>query len=60
MTTITMIKPDAAMVYAGLVLRLRAQGLPQRLRTELQTKARKIRKTLTEYELTQAHRLIGV
>lgn len=56
-TTMT-IRPDAAMVYAGLRLRLRAQGLPQRLRAELQARASHLRKTLTPYELERVGKLL--
>lgn len=54
------VRPDAAMVYAWILLRLRDKELTTKLRRELQRKAVKIRRTLTGHEIQQARKLIGV
>lgn len=53
------VKPDAAMVYAVLALRLREPNLKSHERRAITRRAGQLRATLTEFELSRVRQLIG-
>lgn len=53
------VKPDAAMVYAWILLRLRDKALTPRLRREFGRKAVQIRRSLTSYEIQQVRKFLA-